>query len=215
MTKPKIKQAINLKGFYLVKDYLTPNEEQHLVNSINQMPWTVDYQRRLQYYNYRNELFKPFDLIPIPNKIPPFLEDLIDKLLMDKIIDEKPDQIIINEYLPGEGLKPHFDRKSYFKNVIVGISLESGITMEFTSTKLDPPEKKKIYLPRRSVYVMKDDARNLWKHGIPGRKSDIVDGISIPRSKRISITFRTVNLSKVKFDNIAYPNRFPNEKIDK
>ncbi|BCS83609.1 2OG-Fe(II) oxygenase superfamily protein [Cotonvirus japonicus] len=203
-----IKHAQNLKGFTLIKDYLTVEQENELIKKINEQNWVIDYQRKLQYYNYRNELFDPYDLIPIPSKIPDFLNELIEQMINDKIIDEKPDQIIINEYEPGQGLRPHFDRKDYYKNTIVGVSLGSGITMDFyRGGKL--PEKKSLYLPRRSVYVLKDDARYIWKHGIPPRKYDIVDGKEIPRGTRISITFRNVIPEKVKYENIIYPRRSP------
>ncbi|AGF85673.1 oxygenase superfamily protein [Moumouvirus goulette] len=208
MSKKRVQKAKNLDGFSLIKDYITPRVENKLVKQINKMPWIVDYQRRLQYYNYRNELFEPYDLIPIPNPIPDFLNKLIDQMIKDKIIDERPDQIIINEYKPGEGLRPHFDRKDYYKNVIIGISLGSGVTMEFYRDKPEK-EKKKIYIPRRSIYILKDDARYLWKHGIPSRKYDEVDGEKIPRETRISITFRNVIPEKVKHENIIYPARFP------
>ncbi|XWV24737.1 putative Fe2OG oxygenase family oxidoreductase [Tupanvirus deep ocean] len=208
-SKKKIKEALNLNGFSIIQDYLTEDEELSLANKINKQKWVVDYQRRLQYYNYRNELFEPYDLIPIPDKIPIFLEKIIDKMMTDGIIQERPDQIIINEYKPGEGLKPHFDRKDYYKNVIVGISLLSGTVMEFI--KQNPPEKKKIYVPRRSLYIIKDDARYLWKHAIPPRKKDIVDDVEIPRETRISITFRNVIKEKIKHDNIVYPLRHPSQ----
>lgn len=204
ISKPKIYKGIIVKGFYIVYDYLTEKEENDLIQKINNQTWVVDYQRRLQYYNYRNELVKPYDLIPIPTKIPSFLNDLIDKLFADKIINEKPDQIIINEYKPGEGLRPHTDRKDYYKNVIIGISLASGTTMEFVQEK-PPYLKRKIYLPRRSLYIIKDDARYKWKHGISSRKYDEVNNQIIPRNTRISITFRNVIPEKVKRENIIYP----------
>lgn len=188
---------MNIKGFFLYPNFLTKKEELELIKKINKKKWVVDYQRRLQYYNYRNELTKPYDLIPIPQKIPKFLEELIDKLENDKIIDQRPDQIIINEYRPGEGLKPHTDRKDYYQNTILGISLGSGTAMQFISEKNN--KKKEIYIPRRSLYIMEDDARYLWKHAIPPRKNDIIDGVIYPRQTRISITFRNVVENKVKY----------------
>lgn len=206
--KFKIKHAKNLNGFSIIHEYITPDEEKKLLNQINKSEWVVDYQRRLQYYNYRNELFEPYDLIPIPNKIPKYLDRLIDQMVSDKIIDQRPDQVIINEYKPGEGLRPHFDRKDYYQNVIIGISLGSGTIMEFYKNK-PVPEKKKIYIPPRSLYILKDDVRYIWKHGIPSRKYDEVNGKKIPRNTRISITFRNVIKEKVKHNNIVYPNRSP------
>ena len=201
----------DINGFTLIPDYITEDEEEILTNQINNQKWIVDYQRRLQYYNYRNELFEPYDLIPIPEKIPFFLEKIIDRLVKDGIVEERPDQIIVNEYKPGEGLKPHTDRKDYYKNTIVGLSLNSGTTMDFINNRLG--EKHSVYLPRRSLYVTKNDARYKWKHGIPGRKNDKINGQTIPRDTRISITFRNVIPSKIKYDNIVYPRRNPNDKL--
>nr|URM61882.1 Fe2OG oxygenase [Mimivirus sp.] len=148
----KIKRAKNLNGFSIIYDYISLDQERKLLNQINKSEWVVDYQRRLQYYNYRNELFEPYDLIPIPNKIPKYLNRLIDQMISDKIIDQKPDQIIINEYKPGEGLKPHFDRKDYYQNVIIGISLGSGTIMEFYKNKPEP-EKKNICTTEIFIYI--------------------------------------------------------------
>jgi hypothetical protein len=42
---------------------------------------------------------------------------------------------------------------------------------------------------------MQGDARHLWLHGIPPRKTDVVDGRKIERSRRLSLTFRNVVLA--------------------
>ena len=191
-------QTFDINGFYLINDFLTEKEERNLIKNIDKRQWVIDYKRRLQYYGYRNELVKPYDLVAIPNKIPYFIKKLIDRLINEKIIDERPDQVIINEYKPGEGLMPHRDRVSYFKNTIIGISLLSGTVMEFLPLNFDNKLKKKIYIPRRSLYIMKDEARNKWLHGIPGRKVDIVEDHILPRNTRVSITFRNVIHKKVK-----------------
>ncbi len=193
----------DIKGFTLIENFITPEYESELIKKLNNQKWVIDYQRRLQYYNYRNELVKPYSLIPIPALIPEFLNILIDKMINDRIITDRPDQIIINEYKPGEGLKPHTDRKLYFKELIIGLSLNSGATMVFS--KQSTHEVKKIYIPPRSLYIMKDEARYKYKHGIIGRKNDEVQGIKIPRDTRISITFRYVIKDKVKTTNIIYP----------
>jgi len=50
-------------------------------------------------------------------------------------------------------------------------------------------------LRRRSIVSLKDDARYEWLHGIEKRKNDTVDGVTIPRKRRVSLTFRKVILS--------------------
>ena len=45
--------------------------EDELMNEIDNQKWVVDYDRRLQYYGYRNELEKPYDLVEFPVPMPP------------------------------------------------------------------------------------------------------------------------------------------------
>ena len=79
---------------------------------------------------------------------------------------------------------------------------KQDITMDFFSEKINEiNEKKSILIPRRSIYILKDDARYKWKHGIPGRKYDMIDNMKIARNTRVSITFRNVIKNKVKYEN--------------
>lgn len=47
-------------------------------------------------------------------------------------------------------------------------------------------------LAPRSLLVLSGEARFNWTHGIPARKSDVIDGKKIARGRRVSLTFRTV-----------------------
>jgi alkylated DNA repair protein alkB family protein 8 len=51
-----------------------------------------------------------------------------------------------------------------------------------------------VYLPRRSVVILQDDARYKWTHEIPSRKTDVIDGKRVPREKRVSLTYRSVRI---------------------
>jgi len=47
-------------------------------------------------------------------------------------------QIIVNKYLPGQGIGPHTDHVKFFGDIIISLSLESGCEMIFknkTNTK--------------------------------------------------------------------------------
>ena len=59
------------------------------------------------------------------------------------------------------------------------------------------PEDVGVFLPHGSVYVMSEEARYGWTHGIDGRVEDLVQDEHNPnvahpivRSMRVSITFR-------------------------
>lgn len=52
--------------------------------------------------------------------------------------------------------------------------------------------RKYLLLPARSLLVISGEARYLWAHGITPRKFDKVNGILLPRQRRVSFTFRHV-----------------------
>ena len=97
-------------GLFLYPNFIDEALEEQLLNEIDSQTWIVDYLRRLQYYGYRNELDKPYDLIQFPVAMPPLIDSLSQKIVKQGIILLQPDQVIINEYVPGEGIKPHKDR---------------------------------------------------------------------------------------------------------
>jgi alkylated DNA repair dioxygenase AlkB len=181
-------------GLFLYPDFIDEAREQELLNEIDNQTWIVDYLRRLQYYGYRNELEKPYDLIPFPIAMPPEIYHLSQEIVEQKILMLQPDQVIINEYVPGEGIKPHKDR-AYYENQICGVNLGSGCIMRFIKGMND--EVIDIEIPRRSLYVMQDDARKKWKHAIPPRKKDNIEGMVKHRERRVSITYRKVKPGKV------------------
>lgn len=51
--------------------------------------------------------------------------------------------------------------------------------------------KEELYLAPRSLITLSGEARHQWTHAIPARKSDMVNGIKIPRERRVSLTFRS------------------------
>lgn len=165
------------------------------MNELDNQIWVVDYDRRLQYFGYRNELEAPYSLVNFPVAMPPLIYELSQKIVEQGILISQPDQVIINEYVPGKGIKPHKDR-AYFENQICGVNLGSGCIMRFIKTS--GGEVIDIEIPRRSLYVMQDEARHKWQHAIPPRKKDKVDGNIQHRERRVSITYRKVKPKRVK-----------------
>jgi hypothetical protein len=51
-------------------------------------------------------------------------------------------------------------------------------------------EKKSVLLERRSLLILTEDARYIWKHGIEGASYDVFGGVEYKRKKRISLTYR-------------------------
>lgn len=185
-------------GLFLYRDFISESLENELMAEIDAQPWVVDYDRRLQYYGYRNELEKPYDLVKFPVAIPPVVYNLSQELVKKGILDQQPDQVIVNEYSPGQGLRPHKDR-NYFDNQICGINLGSGCIMKFI--QISGKEVTDVEIPRRSLYVMQDEAQYKFNHSIPPRKKDNINGNFKHRERRVSITYRKVMPKKVKSIN--------------
>jgi hypothetical protein len=93
-----------LPGLLLYPDFIDEALEAQLLSIIDTQIWIVDYARRLQYYGYRNKLDEPYDLIKLPVPMPPLIYQLSKEIVEQKILHQQPDQVIINEYVPGEGI---------------------------------------------------------------------------------------------------------------
>jgi alkylated DNA repair dioxygenase AlkB len=106
-------------------------------------------------------------------------------------MSKEPDQLIVNEYTPGQGISPHIDSVELFEDEILSISLGSDITMNFTEAS-DKTNIKSLILKRRTLMCLSKDARYKWKHSIPQRIYDIIKGKKVKRDTRISLTFRKV-----------------------
>jgi alkylated DNA repair dioxygenase AlkB len=104
--------------------------------------------------------------------------------------DRRPDQVIVNEYLPGQGISAHVDHVAGFGPVVASISLLSASVMEFTRPENDT--RVPVRLEPGSLCVMTGPARYTWRHAIPARKTDPDPTGRAPRGRRVSVTLRTV-----------------------
>lgn len=176
---------LGVSGLLLSKDFITPKEEQSLIAAIDKGPWNTSLSRRTQHYgfeyNYQNKDAKK-EAPPIPE----YCTYLMDKLMEQGILKQRPDQMIVNEYRPGQGIAPHVDHVKAFADGIVSLSLGSDVMMDFINAAT-PSLKKEGVLPRRSILAMHGIARYKWRHGIAQRTVDPVCG---KRGRRISLTFR-------------------------
>ena len=110
---------------------------------------------------------------------------------------EVADQVIVNEYKPGQGISSHIDCEPCFKDTIVSLSLGSGCVMNFRN-KSDKTKKIPVWLAPRSLVILSGEARYEWLHGIAARKWDEWDGEKHERQRRVSLTFRKVIIKTAK-----------------
>src|SRR5690606_19132330 len=121
--------------------------------------------------------------------LPSWALALATRLHTEGLMPQLADQLIVNEYTPGQGISKHIDCKPCFGPVVASLSLGGATTMVLQHGR---EQKVDLRLPVRSLLVLADDARYEWTHMIPARASDMVDGVRRARARRVSLTFRTV-----------------------
>lgn len=177
-----------ISGLIYLSDYISTQHHDWLIETIDQATWDTTLKRRVQHYGYRydykaRKVSKDMYL----GKLPSWLQRIAEQLHDDGLIEQIPDQVIINEYYPGQGIASHIDCEPCFGHRIFSLSLGSSAIMTF---KQKGQETVELLMEPRSLVMMYGEARYNWKHGIPARKSDN----GVPRSRRISLTFRKITL---------------------
>ena len=178
-----------INGLTITPNFISDDYEKELIKNILSEPWNNDLKRRTQHYGYKYDYSNR--TISTDNYLGPFpkwLDILINYLVENAKLEVRPDQVIINEYFPGQGIAPHIDKTDIFENHICSISLGSDINMIFQRGT----EKEELYLKKCSLLEMINDARYKWSHSITPRKSDEINGTKVMRNTRYSLTFRKV-----------------------
>lgn len=149
----------------------------------------------------------------IPEEISPYLQAYIDKVNDLTLFGEaKANHILLNEYLPGQGIMSHFDGPLFYPTIST-ISIGSHTVLEFYEPKSEDTEifsptdpVMKLLVEPRSLLVLRDDLYTRYMHSISDlheddigsdplikniEKCSISNG-SLKRSTRYSLTIRHV-----------------------
>ena len=200
-----------IPGLTVIPDFVSVTGEAALVRFVDSNPWLGGMQRRVQHYGYVYD-YKRRSVDPSMKlgNLPEWAAVIAQKMAEACWIDAVPDQMIVNEYVPGQGISPHIDCEPCFGDTVLSLSLGSGCLMDLIHvesgnnsrngkySKYSKYDKKvSVELPRRSLLVMRDEARYEWQHGIAARKTDVINGRKVPRNRRLSLTFRQVVLTAV------------------
>jgi alkylated DNA repair dioxygenase AlkB len=171
-----------IPGLRYLPDYITQAQEQELAAAIDAEPWNTNWERRRQLYGAtygrQDEAVRP---------IPDWGQDLAARMHLEGLGERQFDQMLINEYLPGQGIAFHLDYEP-FDRTVVSLSLLSACVMDFRHVAGD--RRESLLLEPRSLLVLSDEARYQWQHGIARRKNDKWQGETIRRLRRLSVTYR-------------------------
>ncbi|EGN94640.1 hypothetical protein SERLA73DRAFT_114083 [Serpula lacrymans var. lacrymans S7.3] len=122
------------EAFY-ISDFITADEEQHLLRKINETPkqkWKILANRRLQLWGgevLQNVLIRQ-EMPSFLNKYPDVIGRLKATGAFASSAHKSPNHVILNEYLPGQGIMPHQDGPSYHP-VVATISLGSHTVFHY------------------------------------------------------------------------------------
>ncbi|OVA08853.1 Oxoglutarate/iron-dependent dioxygenase [Macleaya cordata] len=128
----------NLKGFkvgslptlFYIPNFISDSEQVHLIHQIYQSPiskWKSLKNRRLQ--NWGGVVHEKGLL---PQNLPPWLTKITKRICEETGLFPSPiNHVLINEYLPDQGIMPHQDGPAYFPVVAI-LSLGSPAVMNFT-----------------------------------------------------------------------------------
>lgn len=152
---------------------------------------------------------------PLPDFVSFVDEDVIPDAWRQRVWHDEEgaacDCAIVQRYDPGQGIRPHVDLDRFRDGVAI-LSLLSGCVMDLYADSADQATER-IYLPPRSLLLMRGDARYKWRHGIQATMTDLMDkhvtnwralpealasrvardeAVEVARQRRISITMRRV-----------------------
>ncbi len=181
-----------VSGLKLLDGFLTPDQQDYCVQRVDAAvdEWRNDLSRRVQHYGWRYD-YKARAITPDMHigALPDWLDELAQKLYDETgLFDRVPEQVIVNEYLPGQGIATHIDHPGFGPTVCT-ISLLDDWEMDFSENWRD---KSPALLQRGSCVLLTGESRSVWQHGIAPRKSEATDTGRRPRKRRLSLTFRTV-----------------------
>ena len=168
-----------IKGFYYFKNYMSKEEisliKDKIKNEIQFEPITNSKNsRRVAHFGYTYNYFSRD--VETAEPIPDYLLNLVNP---DRIpIQSTYNQVIINEYKPGQKIAPHVDHTKLFGPIIACITIGQSVNIKFELNELEENFK-----PREgSLYMMTNDSRYKWKHSLINNRN----------KTRYSITYRNV-----------------------
>lgn len=171
----------------IYENFITEDEEKSLLNEVE------PYLKRLRYeyahwdnmiHGYRETEFSKWneENIKIINKIreKAFLPGM-PQLGLVHVLDLAEDGWI----------KPHVDSSRFCGEVIATISLLSDCIMRLTYVGHEKDYWDDVFVPKRSLYIMKGIARHKYNHEILSKKDSVYKGKVIDKVRRISIICRS------------------------
>ncbi|CAK9823566.1 Alpha-ketoglutarate-dependent dioxygenase alkB homolog 6 [Anthophora retusa] len=202
-----------------IPNFITQEEENEIVKHVNNAPlpkWTQLSHRRLQNWGGI-----PHPKGMIAEEIPGWLQKYINQVSACNIFEREklPNHVLINEYLPSQGIMAHSDGP-LFHPIVTTISCGSHTLLDFykrvsSDEQHQPDLQFSFLLEPKSLFILQGDLYHNYLHSIAERDTDVVaksliknldicgekfsEGQTLKRGIRLSLTIRHVpKTSKLK-----------------
>jgi alkylated DNA repair dioxygenase AlkB len=110
MDKKTTSAIATVPGLHYLPDGLNDEEQEQLLAIIDRRPWLTDLKRRVQHYGYRYDYKRrTVDRSMFLGPLPHWAIELGKRFVKEGWAPRLPDQLIINGYLPGQGIASHID----------------------------------------------------------------------------------------------------------
>ncbi|XP_033329338.2 putative RNA/DNA demethylase ALKBH6 [Megalopta genalis] len=195
-----------------IPNFINKEEELEILKHVKNAPlpkWTQLSHRRLQNWGGI-----PHPKGMIAEDIPGWLQKYINKVSSHDIFETNklPNHVLINEYLPGQGIMAHSDGPM-FHPIVTTISCGSHTLLDFYKNSESSEIQQRslefsFLLERRSLLILQGDLYHHYLHSIAERDTDIIstslvknlnicgdeftEGQTLQRDVRLSLTIRHV-----------------------
>ena len=174
-------------GFTYIDDFISEEEEDMLCRIISRLTLKTfvfrGYEAKRKVMSYGYDYHFDSRSISKGEAIPAEFNFLIEKVEKHLNIPASEfTELLVTEYPAGSVINWHRDAPPY--ELIAGISLVSDCKFKlrpYDKSKQSRGSTIKVPVKRRSLYVMKDEARQDWEHSI-----------DVMKQPRYSITLRTL-----------------------
>jgi len=165
-------------------DFISGGDERELVSRIRSLPLepfqfgAFEGKRRVASFGWRYDYSQ--QQLKEAENLPPWLMPVVARVeTWAGLPAGAIRQALLTEYEAGSGIgwhrdKPHFDQ-------VFGLSLLSACKFRFRRKTAGGWERYTLQAEPRSLYLMADESRHVWEHGIPPVEME-----------RYSVTFRTM-----------------------
>ena len=161
--KLEVEPVPAIDGLHYLPDFVTAEEQIRFTENIDQNCWQNDLKRRVQHYGYKYDYkARSVGRDAYIGPLPEWLKLTAQRLYEQGHFSAVPDQAIVNEYEPGQGISAHVDCIPCFGNTIASLSLGSGAMMQFQNIRTG--QKAVLYLEDGSLVVLTGSARYDWTH---------------------------------------------------